>query len=123
MPVDEQPRDPLDPALTTRPAASRKEEARVARWMEQAGAHQARAVAWLRQARDPSSGPQAVAQRRELLLRALEHILAARRLLERARQATTDPTLVTLLDGHLARIATTAESAERLLREVATAEE
>jgi hypothetical protein len=121
VPVDEQPRDPSDPALSIRPAASR-EEARVARWMEQAGTHQARAVAWLRQARDPTSGPQTLAQRRELLLRALEHILAARRLLERARQATTDPTLLTLLDRHLARVAAIAESAERLLQELTATE-
>jgi hypothetical protein len=86
--------------------------------MEQAGAHQTRAVAWLRRARDPAAGPLPVSQRRELLMRALEHILTARRLLQRAHKATDDPKLLALLDGHLERLASTAESTEKMLHEL-----
>ena len=98
------------------------EDARIARWMEQAGAHQTRAVGWLRRARDPMSGPLPPAQRRELLMRALEHILSARRLLLRVQKDTRHPELLALLDTYLARLASTAENTERLLHELAAAE-
>ncbi len=103
-------------------SAGDTEETRVARWMEQAGAHQTRAHASLRRARDPSAGPLAPPQRRQFLVRALEHILSARRLLERARGETHDPELLSILEEHLARLATTAASIERRLHELDAAE-
>ena len=90
--------------------------------MEQAGSHQTRALMWLRRARDPAAGPQAPAQRREFLLRALEHILSARRLLERAQAQTQDAELLRILEEHLERLATTADSTERLLVEIDAAQ-
>ncbi|HLH21707.1 MAG TPA: hypothetical protein VK066_04245 [Chloroflexota bacterium] len=73
---------------------------------------------WLRRTRDPAAGPQPTAQRREFLMRALEHLVSARRLLERARDATQDPNLLAILEEHLARLATTAASTERLLHQI-----
>jgi hypothetical protein len=113
------PHDPAESAPSPSQGAS---DARLARWMEQAGAHQTRAVSWLRRARDPASGPLPVTQRREMLMRALEHILNARRLLLRAQKEAEDAALLTALDTHLARLASTAESTERLLNELSAAE-
>ncbi len=106
-----------------RPIAGGAEETRIARWMEQAGSHQTRALMWLRRARDPSAGPLPASQRREYLMRALEHILSARRLLERARNDSQDAELLGILDEHLARLATTAASTERLLHEIDAAQQ
>ncbi|HEY7062632.1 MAG TPA: hypothetical protein VII06_14220 [Chloroflexota bacterium] len=94
----------------------------MARWMEQAGSHQTRALMWLRRTRDPAAGPQPPAQRREFLLRALEHLVSARRLLERARDETQDPNLLTILEEHLTRLESTAGSTERLLHEIDAAQ-
>ncbi len=90
--------------------------------MEQAGAHQTRALVALRRARDPSAGPLAPPRRRVFRVRALEHILSARRLLERARRETHYPELLSILEEHLARLATTAASTERRLHEIDAAE-
>jgi hypothetical protein len=90
--------------------------------MEQAGSHQTRALMWLRRTRDPAAGPQPPAQRREFLMRALEHLVSARRLLERARDGTQDPNLLAILEDHLARLATTVASTERLLHEIDAAQ-
>ncbi len=99
-------------------SAGGSEDTRLARWMEQAASHQTRALAWLRRARDPAAGALPVSQRRDLMLRALEHILAARRLLLRAHEASTDAELLSALKAHLSRLETTANSTEQRLREL-----
>jgi hypothetical protein len=96
---------------------------RIARWMERAAAHQTRALIWLRQARDPSAGPLPSTRRRALLVRTLEHLLAARRLLLRAQEATDSADLHRLLDNHLARLAQTISQAEQLLQDLDMAAE
>ena len=122
MRCDDLPRRLPGRPTVLRPIAGGAEETRVARWMEQAGSHQTRALVWLRRARDPAAGPLPAAQRREFLLRALEHLVGARRLLERARGQTQDADLLSILDEHLARLATTAASTERLLHEIDAAQ-
>jgi hypothetical protein len=102
-------------------SASSSDENKLAQWMERAAAHQTRALAWLRKARDPAAGALTVSQRRDLLLRALEHILAARRLLLRAQAASTHSEILSTLETHLSRLEITAKSTERLLRELDTA--
>ena len=99
------------------------EDARLARWMERAASQQTRALVWLRRARDPAAGPLPASRRREFLLRALEHILTARRLLWQSKEVTTDPKVTAALDAHLARLDGAAQNTERLLGELDTAAE
>ena len=99
------------------------DDARLAKWMERAASHQTRALAWLRRARDPAAGPLTASQRRDFLLRALEHILTARRLLRQSKEVNSDPTVIETLDTHLNRLASVAENTERLLKELDTAAE
>ena len=103
------------------PHAAADHQTTNARWMERAATHQTRALVWLRKARDPSAGPLPASQRRDLMLRALEHILAARRLLLQAQEVSSDPDLLATLEMHLGRLETTARSTERLLQELDTA--
>ncbi len=103
------------------PIAGGAEDAKLARWMERAASHQTRALAWLRKARDPSAGPLPASQRRDLMLRALEHILAARRLLLQAKESSADPELLAALEAYLGRLETIARSTERQLQELDTA--
>ena len=98
-------------------------EAQLARLMERAASHQTRALAWVRQARDPSAGPLQSTQRRDLLIRALEHLLAARRLLQRVQEAAGSPDLMMILGSHLARLESTVANVERLLHELDAAVE
>ncbi|HEY7067575.1 MAG TPA: hypothetical protein VII06_39325 [Chloroflexota bacterium] len=90
------------------------QERHLARCVEQAAAHQTRALAWLREARDPAS-PLSPARRRALLLLALEHLLLARHLLQRARKLAHDPALLDQLGEHLARLRTIVANTERRL--------
>lgn len=114
-PISRNPAVPWPPPVAGAGAAA---EERLARWMERAAAHQTRALIWLRQARDPTAGPLSSTRRRDLLVRALEHLLAARRLLLRAHEATDRTELRQLLDSHLARLAQTTTQTERLLQEL-----
>jgi hypothetical protein len=57
-------------------------------------------------------------RRRDLLLRALEHLVSARRQLERAQKACTDEELLELLAGHLERLETTTRNTERMLHDL-----
>ena len=86
----------------------------LARWIERAASHQTRALAWVREARDPS-GRCSPSRRRALLLLALERLLVARELLQRAQRASQDPELLAQLDAHLARLVGVVESTERML--------
>jgi hypothetical protein len=92
------------------------QERHLARCVEQAASHQTRALAWLREARDPAS-PLSSLRRRALFTLAVEHLLLARHLLERARKATRDPALTTQLNSHLDRLATIVASAEERLHQ------
>jgi hypothetical protein len=94
------------------------EDTKLARWMERAATHQTRALVALRRARDPAAGALPAAQRRDLMLRALEHILAARRLLRQAQESSVDHELQAALQAHLSRLESTAQSTERLLAEL-----
>jgi len=98
-------------------------DAQLARLMERAASHQTRALAWVRQARDPSAGPLRTSQRRDLLIRALEHLLAARRLLERVQETSASLELLTVLNSHLARLESTVANVERLLQDLDAAAE
>src|SRR5829696_9304855 len=89
----------------------------LARCVEQAAAHQTRALAWLREGRDPAS-PLSPARRRALLLLSLEHLLLARHLLQRARKLAHEPDLLADLGAHLARLETIVASTERRLDEL-----
>jgi hypothetical protein len=100
-----------------------EESEALVRWMERAAVHQTRALASLRRARDPAAGPRSIAQRRAMLLRGLEHIVEARRLLQRAQSATPPGELLGLLNQHLARLEVAASTAERLLQELDAAED
>jgi hypothetical protein len=99
------------------------EDARLARWMERAASHQTRALVWLRRARDPAAGPLTASQRRDFLLRALEHILTARRLLRQSKEVNADRNMIDTLDAHLNRLESVAQNTERLLEELDTAAE
>lgn len=90
------------------------EERHLARCVEQAAAHQTRALAWLREARDPAT-PLSPARRRALLLLALEHLLLARHLLQRAQKLAHEASLLADLDAHLARLETIVANTERRL--------
>ena len=92
-------------------------ERHLARCVEQAAAHQTRALAWLREARNPAS-PLSPARRRALLLLALEHVLLARHLLQRARRLAHEPALLVDIGEHLARLQTIIASTERRLDEL-----
>jgi hypothetical protein len=92
-------------------------ERHLARCVEQAASHQTRALAWMREARDPAS-PLSPTRRRALFTMALEHLLLARHLLERAHQALRDAALSAQLTTHLERLATIVDGAERRLHEV-----
>jgi hypothetical protein len=89
-------------------------ERHLARCVEQAAAHQTRALAGLREARDPAS-PLAPARRRALLLLALEHLLLARHLLQSARKLAHEPALLADFSEHLARLNTILANTERRL--------
>jgi hypothetical protein len=91
--------------------------------MERAASQQTRALVWLRRARDPAAGPLTASQRRDFLLRALEHILTARRLLRQSKEVNSDPTVSDTLDAHLTRLDSVAQNTERLLEELDIAAE
>src|SRR5215213_904935 len=107
-------------AAAGRPAVG---DDQLARWMERAASHQTRALAWLRQSRDPSLGPMSSPRRRDLLLRALEHLVSAQRLLERTRASTDAADLHEVLDTHVARLADTVAQTERRLHDLDAAAE
>jgi hypothetical protein len=111
-PITLAPESPTSPAPVDTAA-----ERRLARWIEQAAFQQTRALAWLRQTRDPAR-PLDQTQRRDLLLISVKHLLTARGLLRRAQQAALEPELRAILDTHQERLTTTLANAERLLREV-----
>ena len=84
--------------------------------LERAANYQTRALASLREARDPAR-PITIERRRALLLRAWEQLLRARELLEHARRGC-DVALVEQVDGHLARLQEMLPRVEQLFHTV-----
>lgn len=91
------------------------------RRIEVAASHQARALAWFREAQD-ASRRLSPARRRSLLLRTLEHLLEARRILQETR-CTVSADLNSTLDQHLARLDQMIVSVEKLVEAQATIQE
>jgi len=91
--------------------------------LEAAASHQARALSWFREAQDANKAL-SPARRHCLQLRALEHLLEARRLLQMTqRTATGDGELPSTLDQHLARLDQMILSVERLVESQADLQE
>ena len=89
----------------------------VAVLIERAAAHQRQAVSWLRRARDPSIGAVRASQRRSMVMRAVEHIAAARRQLTRACELADDnPELRSTFAQYLQQLDAAADSAGDLTR-------
>lgn len=85
------------------------------RALEQAAAHQARALGLWREVRDPARRLGS-ARRHRLLVEALTHVLQARGLLQSARQmAVGDASVGATLDAHVARLEPILAGLERLL--------
>jgi hypothetical protein len=83
--------------------------------IERAASHQQRAAQWLRRARDPTIGAVRPSQRRSMVLHALEHLAAARRLLEQAQQQADTAELRDLLAQHLQQLATVMDQVAGLV--------
>jgi hypothetical protein len=83
------------------------------RWIEAAASHQARALSWFREAKDTSKALPP-ARRRALQLLALEHLLEARRILQKTRRTPSADVHATV-DQHLARLEQMIVSVERLV--------
>jgi|SRR4051794_17809048 len=89
--------------------------------IEAAASHQARALSWFRQAQD-SSQRMSAARRRCLQLRALEHLLEARRILQGTQPAAAGDRRA-MLDQHLARLEQMIASVVKLLETEAVLQE
>ena len=112
------PRELLPPAI-----AGGSDDVQVARLIERAAANQVRALSWVRRARDPSAHMALTPQRREMLLRAIEHIATSRRLLHRAQTLSTDGALDDVLARHLAQLDAAAATVERLVHDLDEAQQ
>jgi hypothetical protein len=78
--------------------------------LERAGWHQTRALACLREARDPRAGPLSAPERQALLEETREQLQHARRGLQRAQRASQSPTTSGALEGYLQKLATVDQS-------------
>jgi hypothetical protein len=116
------PRPAPTPGLPP-PIAGGGDDAQVARLIEHAAANQVRALGWVRRARDPSAPMVPPLQRREMLLRAIEHIATSRRLLHRAQTLAADGTLDEVLARHLAQLEDASASVERLVHDLDEAQQ
>jgi hypothetical protein len=105
------------------PVAGASDDTQVARLIERAAANQVRALSWVRRARDPSANMAVTLQRREMLLRAIEHIATSRRLLHRAQTLSSDGALADVLTRHLAQLDDAAASVERLVHDLDEAQQ
>ena len=84
--------------------------------LERAASHQTKALAKLRQARDPAR-PLSTARRHTLMLDVLEHLVKARHLLQRAQATAGDnPALLATLSEQLTRLASAIENVDRLMQ-------
>jgi hypothetical protein len=78
--------------------------------LERAGWHQTRALACLREARDPRAGPLTAAEHQALLEETRAHLQRARRQLQRAQHAAQHPTTSEALEGYLQKLAAVDQS-------------
>jgi len=114
---------PVRARLSLPPVAGASDDTQVARLIERAAANQVRALSWVRRARDPSANMAVTLQRREMLLRAIEHIATSRRLLHRAQTLSSDAALDDVLTRHLAQLDDAAASVERLVHDLDEAQQ
>jgi len=94
------------------------DDAELAALIERAASHQQRAMSWLRRARNATMGAVIASQRRSMLLRGLEHIMAAEQCLRRAQRESDNPDLDAVLARHLLMLDGTAKSAEQLVHDL-----
>jgi hypothetical protein len=114
---------PARPQVLPPAIAGGSDDAQVARLIERAAANQLRALSWVRRARDPSAHMAVTVQRREMLLRAIEHIATSRRLLYRAQTLSADGALDDVLARHLAQLDDASASVERLVHDLDEAQQ
>jgi hypothetical protein len=94
------------------------DDAELAVLIERAAAHQQRALNWLRRARNATMGAVIASQRRSMLLRGLEHIMAAEQCLRRAQRESDSADLSDVLARHLSMLDDTAKRAEQMVRDL-----
>src|SRR5581483_2195667 len=92
-------------------------ETQLVSYMERAAVHQLRALAYLRDVRNPYDTLDAL-QARARLMCALEHAMRARSLLQQARDGVERPDLTDELDRHLARLDGVESAVARWLQEL-----
>jgi hypothetical protein len=103
--------------------AGASEEDQLTRLIERAASHQMRALSWVRQARDPAAQPVSPQRRRDMLLRAVEHIATSQRLLRRAQELPHDADLDEVLGRHRAQLEAAAASVEQFIHDLDAAQE
>src|SRR5262249_4787966 len=94
------------------------DEAELATLIERAASHQQRALSWLRRARNATMGAVIASQRRSMLLRGMEHIMAAEQCLRRAQREADSAELSAVLARHLAMLDQTARRAEQMVHDL-----
>jgi len=97
------------------------DEAELATLIERAASHQQQALSWLQRARNAKMGAVIAAQRRSMLLRGLEHIMAAEQCLRRARRESDSAELEDALARHLTMLDDTAKRAEQMVHDLDSA--
>jgi hypothetical protein len=103
--------------------AGASEDDQLTRLIERAAAHQMRALSWVRQARDPAAQLVSPQRRRDMLLRAVEHIATSQRLLRRAQALPHDGALDEALGRHRAQLEGAGASVEQLIHDLDAAQE
>ncbi len=103
--------------------AGASEDDQLTRLIERAATHQMRALSWVRQARDPSAQPISSQRRRDMLLRAVEHIATSQRLLRRAQELPHDGELDDVLGRHRAQLEAAGASIEQFIHDLDAAQE
>ncbi len=103
--------------------AGASDDEQLTRLIERAAAHQMRALSWVRQARDPAAQPVSAQRRRDMLLRAVEHIATSQRLLKRAQDLPHDGELDDVLGRHRAQLEAAAASVERFIHDLDAAQQ
>jgi hypothetical protein len=83
--------------------------------VQRAVSHQRRAMVWMRRMKAAHKGALSAVQRRNALLRAMEHIATAHQFLERARTISTKPELDARVDQHRGQLADIAQQIDRLI--------
>jgi hypothetical protein len=96
-------------------------DAELAALIERAALHQQRAQNWLRRARNATMGAVIASQRRSMLLRGLEHIMAAEQCLRRAQRESDSAEMEDALGRHLLMLDETAKRAEQMVHDLDSA--